>query len=115
MGKGKGGFDHWGLLAPAGKMLFEISAPDMRIEIAKEALLAAGMAIPGPTQFVDKSKLAVPAIIGLRRTPIYFAGRKVEGVVDSKVRAEKSPPVVTSIQIGYEKLAKHRKGLVRQG
>lgn len=114
MGKGKGSFDHWGTVAAAGKVLFELSAPDLRVEIAREALLAAGMAIPGPVQFVNRAKLRVPAICGLRKTPVYFAGRKVEGVVDSKARAEKRPLVVESTQIGYKKLAKHKKGLVRQ-
>jgi hypothetical protein len=114
MGKGKGGFDHWGTLVPAGKMLFEISAPDMRIEIAKEALQAAGKAIPGPVQFVDRAKLLEPAVMGLGRSPVYHAGMKVEGSIDSKVRSKEVLPVVISKQIGYEKLAKLRKGLVRR-
>lgn len=114
MGKGKGSIDHWGLLAPAGKVLFEVSAPDMRIEIAKEALLAAGLAIPGPVQFVQKAKLAVPAVVGQSRSPIFHAGRKVEGVVDKKIRSIETPPVIPSLQIGHEKLSKHKKGLVRR-
>ena len=114
MGKGKGSFDHWGLLAPAGKILFEISAPDMRIEIAKEALQNAGMAIPGPVQFIERAKLAVPGVVGNSRAPEFHAGRKVEGKVDSKVRSTAPPPVIASTQIGHEKLAKHRKGLVRR-
>jgi ribosomal protein L16/L10AE len=44
-------------------MLFEISAPDMRIEIAKEALQAASKAILGPEQFVDRAKLQEPAVM----------------------------------------------------
>lgn len=114
MGKGKGTFDHWGTLVPAGKVLFEVSAPDLRIEIAKEALLAAGKAIPGPVQFVDRSKLKDPAIVGLSRTPVFHAGVKVDGTVDSKVRSKEALPVVISPHIGYEKLAKARKGLVRR-
>jgi Ribosomal protein L16p/L10e len=114
MGKGKGSFDHWGTLAPAGKMLFEISSPGIRVEIAKEALVAAGKAIPGPVQFVDKARLTEPAVVGLSRTPIFHAGIKVDGPIDTKKRMVKTGPVVISPQIGYEKLAKARKGLVRR-
>src|ERR1700736_5135161 len=113
MGKGKGSFDHWGMLAPAGKMLFEISSPDIRIEIAKEALIKAGKAIPGPVQFVNKATLSQPAVVGLSRTPTFHAGIQVDGPIDTKKRLEKAGLVVVSPQIGYEKLAKTRKGLVR--
>jgi hypothetical protein len=114
MGKGKGTFDHWGLLAAAGKMIFEVSAPDVRIEIIKEALLQAGKAIPGPVQFVNRATLDNPAIVGLSMTPLFHAGIKVEGPMDKARRLAKNPPVVVSPQIGYEKLAKIKKGLVRQ-
>lgn len=114
MGKGKGSFDHWGLLAPAGKILFEVSAPDMRVEIAREALKAAAVAIPGPAQFIERAKLNVPAMVGSKRAPEFHAGRPVEGVVDTKIRTNMSPPVIPSTQIGHEKLAKHRRGLVRR-
>lgn len=114
MGKGKGSFDHWGTLVPAGKVLFEVSAPDLRIEIAREALLSAGRAIPGPTQFINRATLTQPAVVGLSRTPIFHAGVQVNGPIDSKIRTNEIPPVVTSLQIGYEKLAKTRKGLVRR-
>ena len=114
MGKGKGGFDHWGTLVAAGKMLFEVSAPELRVEIAREALQAAGRAIPGPVQFVNRAKLQQPAVVGLRRTPEFHAGIQVEGPIDSKIRVKESPPVVISKQIGYEKLTKIRKGLVRR-
>jgi hypothetical protein len=114
MGKGKGGFDHWGVLYPAGRMIFEISAPDVRREIAKQFLLKAGKALPGSVGFVDRISVPEQATIGLTRTPIFHAGVKVEGPIDSKVRAMVKPPVVTSKQIGYEKLAKTPKGLVRR-
>jgi len=114
MGKGKGSFDHWGTLVPAGKMLFEISAPDMRIEVAREALEAAGRAIPGPVQFVNKAALKEPAIVGLSRAPIFHAGIKVEGPIDTKVRSAEIPQAVVSHQAGYEKLEKLQKGLVRR-
>ena|SRR5579859_2043984 len=113
MGKGKGSFDHWGLLAPAGKMIFEISAPGLRVEIAKEILTAAGRSIPGPKQFLARTAMKQPAVVGLRPAPVFHAGIKVEGPIDTKVRAAAIPPVVTSKQIGYEKLAKMRKGLIR--
>lgn len=120
MGKGKGTFDHWGLLAPAGKILFEITAPDIKLHIAKEAIQAAGMAIPGKVQFVNKATLRQPAYCGRDQSPVYHAGIKVEGAMDTKIRAEAAPSVVVSPQIGYEKLQKHtkrvtvRKGLVRK-
>ena len=121
MGKGKGTFDHWGLLAPAGKILFEIKAPDMKLHIAKEALEAAGRAIPGRTAFVNKATLLQPAYCGRTSSPVFHAGIKVEGgSIDTKVRAEAAPSAVISPQIGYEKLEKHtrkttpRKGLVRR-
>src|SRR5271170_2143941 len=119
MGKGKGTFDHWGLLAPAGKVLFEIKAPDMKLHIAKEALQAAGMAIPGPVQFVNRATMVQPAYCGRGPSPVFHAGIKVDGLIDTKVRTEAAPSVVVSPQIGYEKLQKHntsritlRKGLV---
>jgi ribosomal protein L16/L10AE len=84
MGKGKGSFDQWGTLAPASKMLFEISSLGIRIEIAKEVLVAAGKAIPGPVQFVNEAKLTEPAIVGLSWTTIFHAGIKVDGPIDTK-------------------------------
>lgn len=115
MGKGKGTFDHWGTLVPAGKMLFEIKAPDLRVELAREALLTAGQAIPGPVQFVNRATLNQPAIVGLSRSPVFHAGMKVNGPIDRKIRTTEIPPVVPSKQIGYEKVEKaNRKGLVRR-
>jgi hypothetical protein len=38
---------------------------------------------------------------------------KVEGSIDSKLRLKEALPVVIFKQIGYEKLAKTRKGLVQ--
>lgn len=113
MGKGKGTFDHWGCLAQAGKMMFEISGPELRIEDARDALVAAGKAIPGPVQFVDRSKLKLPAIVGLSQSPELHAGFKVEGLIDTKIRSETQPPIVASKQLGQRKLEKLRKGLVR--
>src|SRR5271156_2603048 len=107
MGKGKGTFDHWGLLAPAGKVLFEIKAPDMKLHIAKEALQAAGTAIPGRVQFVNRATMSQPAYCGTGLSPVFHAGIKVDGSIDTKIRAEKAPSVVVSPQIGYEKLQKH--------
>src|SRR5277367_6940476 len=103
MGKGKGTFDHWGLLAPAGKVLFELKAPDVKLHIVKEAFQAAGMAIPGPVQFIIRAEMTQPAYCGRGPSPVYHAGIKVDGSVDTKVRAEKAPSVVISPQIGYEK------------
>jgi Ribosomal protein L16p/L10e len=114
MGKGKGGFDHWGVLYPAGRMLFEISAPGIRREIVKQALVKAGRALPGTVGFVDKMSGLAPATIGLSRSEVYHAGFKVEGSIDTKIRAKENPPVVVSKQIGYEKLAKTPKGLIRR-
>jgi len=113
MGKGKGAFDHWATLVPPGKMLFEILAPDMRPEIAKEAVLAAAVAIPGPVHFINKAALRQPAVRGFKSSPEYHAGIKVDGPIDLKLRLEEKPPVVVSPQIGRKKLAKMRKGLVR--
>jgi hypothetical protein len=121
MGKGKGTFDHWGLLAPAGKVLFELKAPDVKLHIVKEAFEAAGMAIPGPVQFLIRANMKEPAYCGRGPSPVYHAGIKVEGPIDTKIRAEAAPSVVISPHIGYEKLRKHnakkitvRKGLVRR-
>lgn len=116
MGKGKGTFDHWGMFAPAGKVLFELKAPNLRVELAKAALMSAGMAIPAPVQFLNSQTLKLPAIVGLRQAPEFHAGIKVEGPIDTKIRAAKNPPVVLSTQIGHEKLkkaTKAKKGLVR--
>jgi Ribosomal protein L16p/L10e len=114
MGKGKGTFDHWATLVPAGKILFEICAPDLRVEIARDALEAAARAIPGPCQFINRSKLTQPAYVGLSRSSEFHAGFEVKGPIDSKVRSAETPPVVVSKQVGYEKLAKIKKGLVRR-
>jgi len=114
MGKGKGGFDHWGVLYPAGRMIFEVSAPGARREIVKEMLVKAGKALPGAVGFVDRVSVPQPATIGLSRTAVFHAGIKVEGPIDSKVRTTEKLPVVTSKQIGYEKLAKIPKGLARR-
>jgi hypothetical protein len=110
MGKGKGGFDHWGFFAPAGKMLFEIRAPDLRIEIAREAMYAAGRILPGPVQFVQKKETPNPAYLGLRPVPKHHAGRVLEGPVNTKVRAGYKPVVVAAVNIGERKL---KKGLMR--
>jgi hypothetical protein len=114
MGKGKGTFDHWGTLVPPGKMIFELSAPDLRVELARRALLAAGRALPGPVQFVNKATLDQPALVGFTRTPVFHAGMKVEGPIDRRVRTTEIPPVIASKQVGYEKLGKIRKGLARR-
>src|SRR5436309_2509929 len=109
MGKGKGGFDHWGCFGTAGKVIFEISAPDMRVELAKRALLAAGTAIPGPVQFINRATLEVPAVVGLSRSPRMHAGRKFEEPINTsrKVRALEAPIAIPSVQIGHQKLEKH--------
>jgi Ribosomal protein L16p/L10e len=114
MGKGKGGFDHWGMNAQPGKVLFEIAASDLRVEIAREALLEAGKVIPGRVQFVQRKKLVQPAVVGFQQSPLYFAGRQREGPVDRKIRTLEIPVPIFSKQVGYEKLAKERKGLVRR-
>jgi ribosomal protein L16/L10AE len=110
MGKGKGGFSHWGLFAAAGRMLFEVRAPDLRIEVARDALYAAGRLLPGPVQFVQKKDTPNPAIVGLRPTPKYHAGRVYEGRVDQKVRVKDTPVVVAAVNLGARKL---KKGLTR--
>jgi hypothetical protein len=110
MGKGKGGFHHWGFFAAAGKMLFEVRAPDLRIEVARDAFYAAGRILPGPVQFVQKKDTPNPAIIGLRPAPRYHAGRVQEGPVDTRVRAKDKPEVVAAVNIGTRKL---KKGLTR--
>ena len=114
MGKGKGGFHHWGLLAPPGKMLFELRAPDMRIEIAREALYAAGQVLPGPVQFVQRKNTPTPAIIGTKPAPKYHAGRLQEGgPVDTKMRTSVMPEVIPAINIGEAKMRRLKKGMVR--
>lgn len=114
MGKGKGGFHHWGFFAPAGKMLFELRAPGMRIEVAREALYSAGRVLPGPVQFVHRKETETPAIIGMMPAPKYHAGRLEKGPVDSKVRAAVRPEVVAAVNIGEkEKKRQLKKGLVR--
>jgi hypothetical protein len=113
MGKGKGGFDHWGMNAQPGKVLWELSAPDLRVEIAREVLLAAGRALPGRVHFVDKRKLVNPAVVGFLQAPISFAGMRVVGPIDGKVRAVETPTAIISKHIGYEKMVKTQKGLVR--
>jgi Ribosomal protein L16p/L10e len=110
MGKGKGGFSHWGFFAPAGKMLFEVRAPDLRIEVARDAFYAAGRILPGPVQFVQKKDTPNPAILGLKPVPKFHAGRVQEGRVDTKVRAKETPVIVAAVNIGTRKL---KKGLTR--
>ena len=113
MGKGKGTFDHWGTLVPAGKILFEVTAPGVRVEIIREALMKAGKAIPGPVQFVIKERLRVPGYCGLKKTPMFHAGIKIEGPIDKKVRAETIPLAVLSKQAGHEKRERFAKALIR--
>jgi Ribosomal protein L16p/L10e len=113
MGKGKGGFDHWSTMAPAGKILFEVSAPGVRVEIVRRAMVKAASAIPGPMKFVNKETMGQPAYCGHLKSPIYHAGIKVEGQIDKKIRVEKVPHVVLSKQAGQKKRERARKGLTR--
>jgi hypothetical protein len=115
MGKGKGGFHHWGFLAPAGKMLFELRAPDMRVEVAREALYAAGRVLPGPVQFIQRKDTPTPAIIGTKPASKYHAGRVQlkDEPVDGKVRAKEKPDVIPAINVGEAKKRRVKKGMVR--
>lgn len=59
MGKGKGGFDHWAVRVPTGKILFEIVGK-VHDKVAREALRKAGEKLPGIMEIVDTlSKIRV--------------------------------------------------------
>ncbi|CCH59103.1 hypothetical protein TBLA_0B02610 [Henningerozyma blattae CBS 6284] len=58
MGKGKGGFDHWMVRVPTGKILFEMRGDDLHERVAREAFRKAGSKLPGIYEFVDKNSLA---------------------------------------------------------
>lgn len=47
MGKGKGPFDYWAVRVPTGKILFEINAPKLHPQIAREAFRVASDKLPG--------------------------------------------------------------------
>jgi hypothetical protein len=113
MGKGKGQFDHWCTKVAAGQMLFELAGAEIRPDVAKEALQTAGRVISGPVRFVNKVNLSEPAIVGLYPSPIYHAGVQVEEPVDKKRKLKEIPPVVESVQTGFKKTRKRKKGLIR--
>ncbi|AJP94952.1 Mrpl16p [Saccharomyces cerevisiae YJM1083] len=57
MGKGKGGFDHWMVRVPTGKILFEINGDDLHEKVAREAFRKAGTKLPGVYEFVSLDSL----------------------------------------------------------
>ncbi|AET41272.1 mitochondrial 54S ribosomal protein uL16m Ecym_7453 [Eremothecium cymbalariae DBVPG len=57
MGKGKGGFDHWMVRVPTGKMIFEIGGDDLHEKVAREAFRKAGTKLPGNYEFVTRNSL----------------------------------------------------------
>ncbi|CAI4055004.1 mitochondrial 54S ribosomal protein uL16m SKDI_02G0700 [Saccharomyces kudriavzevii IFO 1802] len=57
MGKGKGGFDHWMVRVPTGKVLFEINGDDLHEKVAREAFRKAGTKLPGVYEFVSLDSL----------------------------------------------------------
>ncbi|QID83298.1 mitochondrial ribosomal large subunit component [Saccharomyces pastorianus] len=63
MGKGKGGFDHWMVRVPTGKVLFEINGDDLHEKVAREAFRKAGTKLPGVYEFISLDSLVR---VGLR-------------------------------------------------
>ncbi|SCU93191.1 LAME_0F02960g1_1 [Lachancea meyersii CBS 8951] len=57
MGKGKGGFDHWMVRVPTGKIIFEMDGNDLHEKVAREAFRKAGSKLPGVFEFVSKDSL----------------------------------------------------------
>ncbi|SCU84513.1 LADA_0D02102g1_1 [Lachancea dasiensis] len=57
MGKGKGGFDHWMVRVPTGKIIFEMDGDDLHEKVAREAFRKAGSKLPGVYEFVSKESL----------------------------------------------------------
>lgn len=47
MGKGKGPFDYWAVRVPTGKILFEINAPNLHEQVARDAFRVASDKLPG--------------------------------------------------------------------
>ncbi|KAJ2758828.1 39S ribosomal protein L16, mitochondrial [Coemansia nantahalensis] len=57
MGKGKGAFDYWACRVPKDKIIFELRAPGLNTELAKDALRQAGFKMGVPTEFVVANEL----------------------------------------------------------
>ncbi|SCU94408.1 LANO_0E06678g1_1 [Lachancea nothofagi CBS 11611] len=57
MGKGKGGFDHWMVRVPTGKVIFEMDGDDLHEKVAREAFRKAGSKLPGVYEFVSRESL----------------------------------------------------------
>lgn len=57
MGKGKGGFDHWMVRVPTGKMIFEMAGDNLHEKVAREAFRKAATKLPGLYEFVTRNSL----------------------------------------------------------
>ena len=55
MGKGKGGFDHWAVRVPTGKVLFEIAGgPDLHEKVVRETFRKASDKLPGVYEIIKR-------------------------------------------------------------
>lgn len=57
MGKGKGGFDHWMVRVPTGKVIFEMAGDNLHEKVAREAFRKAATKLPGLYEFISKDSL----------------------------------------------------------
>lgn len=57
MGKGKGGFDHWMVRVPTGKIIFEMDGDNLHERLAREAFKKASSKLPGVYEFVKRDSL----------------------------------------------------------
>ncbi|SCU93451.1 LAFA_0F16468g1_1 [Lachancea sp. 'fantastica'] len=84
MGKGKGGFDHWMVRVPTGKIIFEMDGDDLHEKVAREAFRKAGTKLPGVFEFVSKDSLVR---VGLKS----FKNLKDDPVVNYMEKLRKNP------------------------
>ncbi|QWW21919.1 hypothetical protein CA7LBN_000665 [Candidozyma auris] len=91
MGKGKGGFDHWAVRVPTGKILFEIVG-DVHEKVAREALRKAGDKLPGIMEIVDvHSKIRVsPTTLVDKPEPVNWLEKMKEAPTKKWTNIEKS-------------------------
>lgn len=91
MGKGKGGFDHWAVRVPTGKILFEIVG-DVHEKVAREALRKAGDKLPGIMEIVDvHSKIRVsPTTLVDKPEPVNWLEKMKEPPTKKWTNIEKS-------------------------
>ncbi|SCU92218.1 LAMI_0E09340g1_1 [Lachancea mirantina] len=85
MGKGKGGFDHWMVRVPTGKVIFEMDGDNLHEKVAREAFRKAGTKLPGVFEFVSRDSLLR---VGLHS----FKDSKQDKPVDFIKALKRNPP-----------------------